>query len=230
MFKHLHDNMTAMEKKLGWFYWAFQLLVLPVALTLLNEHFGEPLTETELNFLFFYLNALLLAAMLHKYILVSCSYGITHPFRTLRVAVVWFGIYWLLSMAVSHVALELDPEFTNANDASIADMAAEGYTLTAIGTVFLAPIAEEIMYRGVIFGSIYHRSKLLAYIVSVVLFAAVHLVGYITVYEPAQLLLGFLQYLPAGLCLGFAYARSGSILAPVLMHIAINQIGISAMR
>lgn len=230
MFKHLHDNMTATEKKLGWCYWLIQLFVLPVALPMFNEHFGNPLTETELNFLFFCLNALLLVLMLHKYILTSCGYGLTHPFRTLRVAVVWFGIYWLLSMAASHVALELDPDFINANDASIAEMAAEEYTLTAVGTVLLAPIAEEIMYRGVIFGSIYHRSRLLAYIVSTVLFAAVHLMGYITVYEPMQLLLGFLQYLPAGLCLGFAYARSGSILAPVLMHIAINQIGISTMR
>lgn len=222
--------MTSTEKKLGWFYWIFQLLVLPAALPMLNEHFGSPLTETELNFLFFCLNFLLLTVLLHKYLLASCGYGLTHPFRTLRMAVIYFILYWLLSMAASYLALEIDPEFVNANDASIAEMVQAEYTLTAIGTVLLAPIAEEIMYRGVIFGSIYHRSKLLAYIVSTVLFAAVHLMGYITVYEPMQLLLGFLQYLPAGLCLGFAYARSGSILAPVLMHIAINQIGISSMR
>lgn len=230
MFKHLHDNMTPTEKKLGWFYWAFQLLVLPVALPILNQHFGSPLTETELNFLFFCLNFLLLTVLLHKYLLTSCGYGLTHPFRTLRMAVVYFLLYWLLTMGASYLALELDPEFVNANDASIAEMVKEEYTLTAVGTILLVPIAEEIMYRGVIFGSIYHRSKVLAYIVSTVLFAAVHLMGYITVYDPTQLLLGFLQYLPAGLCLGFAYARSGSILAPVLMHIAINQIGISSMR
>ena len=230
MFKHLHDNMTSTEKKLGWFYWLFQLFVLPVAMPMVNDYFGSPLTEMELNFLFFCLNALLLALMLHKYIFKSIGYGISRPFRTLRIAVVWFGIYWLLSMAATQAANQLVPEFANANDASIADMAAEDFTLTVIGTVILAPIAEEILYRGVIFGSIYHRSKLLAYVVSIVLFAAVHLIGYITEYTPMALLAAFLQNLPAGLCLGVAYARSGSILAPALMHMAINQIGISAMR
>lgn len=230
MFKHLHDNLTPTEKKLGWCYWLFQLFVLPVAMPMVNDYFGSPLTDLELNFLFFCINALLLVLMLHKYVFKSIGHGISRPFRTLRIAVVWFGIYWLLSMAATQAALYLDPEFINANDASIADMAAEGFTLTAIGTVLLVPIAEEIMYRGVIFGSIYHRSKLLAYVVSIVLFAAVHLMGYITEYTPMALLAAFLQYLPAGLCLAIAYARTGSILAPVLMHIAINQIGISTMR
>ena len=46
----------------------------------------------------------------------------------------------------------------------------------------------------------------------------------------APLLLCFVQYLPAGLCLGWAYARADSIFAPTLMHMIINLIGMLAMR
>lgn len=230
MNKHLHDNMTSLEKKLGWFYWAFQLLILPAALPLLNDHFSAPLTETELNFLYFCLNFLLLTVLLHKYLLASCVHGLRRPFYTLQSAFLGLALYWLLTFGINWLIGYLRPDFFNLNDNSIAQMVQQNYTLTAIGTVLLAPVAEEILYRGVIFGTLYHKSRLSAYLISTFIFAAVHLLGYITLYDPQSLLLCLLQYLPAGLCLGWAYARSGSILAPILMHIAINQMGILSMR
>lgn len=223
-------SMTPAEKKLGWFYWVFQLLVLPVALVLLNNHFGAPLTETELNLLFFGLNFLLLVLIFHKFIFHSCKKGILRPFRTLRLALFGFLLYMLCSYLVSEFILRQYPDFINLNDDSIFGMLDENYSLTILGVVVLAPIAEELLYRGLIFGSLYSHSKLLAYLVSTVVFAAVHIAGYITVYQPLELLLSLLQYLPAGLCLGWVYARSGSVLTPILAHIAVNQIAISVTR
>lgn len=223
-------KMTPAEKKLGWFYWAFQLVLLPVILVLLNNHFGSPMTETELNLLFFVLNFVLLLLIFHKFIFHSCKTGILRPFRTLRWAFFGFGLYWLCSLGVGWLILDLNPEFVNVNDQSIFLMLEENYSLTVLGTVLLAPVAEELLYRGLIFGTLYERSKLLAYIASTLLFALVHIVGYITIYDLPTLLLCLLQYLPAGLCLGFAYARTGSILTPILAHIAVNQIAISSAR
>lgn len=223
-------KMTSTEKKLGWFYWAFQLVLLPVILVILNEHFGSPMTEMELNLLFFVLNFILLLLIFHKFIFHSCKTGILRPFRTLRWAFFGFGLYWLCSLAVGWLILDLNPDFVNVNDQSIFLMLEENYSLTVLGTVLLAPVAEELLYRGLIFGTLYERSKLLAYVLSTLLFAVVHVVGYVSIYEPMTLLLCLLQYLPAGLCLGFAYARTGSILTPILAHIAVNQIAISSAR
>ena len=222
--------MTSVEKKLGWFYWAFQLLLLPVILNILNDHFGSPVTETELNLLFFVLNFVLLLLIFHRFIFLSCKTGILRPFRTLRLALFGFVLYWVCCYAVGHLILKLDPNFVNVNDQHIFQMTKENYSFTVLGTVLLAPVAEELLYRGLIFGTLYERSALLAYILSTLLFAMVHVVGYIGAYEPMTLLLCLLQYLPAGLCLGFAYARTGSILAPILAHIAINQVAILSMR
>ena len=44
------------------------------------------------------------------------------------------------------------------------------------------------------------------------------------------LLLCFLQYLPAGYCLAWCYANTGTIVTPILMHMIVNAYGISAMR
>jgi membrane protease YdiL (CAAX protease family) len=82
----------------------------------------------------------------------------------------------------------------------------------------------------VIFGSIYKRSRILGYAVSALVFAALHVIGYIGFFAPTHLLLCFLQYIPAGLCLAWAYVMADTIWAPILMHIAINQMGVLAMR
>lgn len=223
-------QMTPTEKKLGWFYWAFQLLLLPVILVLLNDHFGAPMTETELNFLFFALNFVLLLLIFHKFVFHSCGVGLRRPLRTLWSAALGFLLYQLASAIAGYMILRLQPDFINANNEAIYDMLDEQYTLIFLGTVVLAPIAEELMYRGLIFGSLYSRSRLLAYAVSSCVFAFVHIDGYITVYDTTTILLCLLQYLPAGLCLGWAYARSGSILAPALAHVLVNLISVNAMR
>ena len=152
------------------------------------------------------------------------------PGHCIGSALLGLGLYWGLSYAVQFFILMVDPDFFNVNDASIGVMVQENFALTAIGTVLLVPVAEEALYRGLIFGAVYNRKPLAAYLISSCVFASVHVIGYIGSYEPMQLALCFLQYLPAGIALGWAYARSNSIWSPILMHITINLIGVVAMR
>ena len=97
-----------------------------------------------------------------------------------------------------------------------------------IGIFFLVPVAEELIYRGVIFGSIQSKSRFVAYALSAAVFSLVHFVGYFP--DPVTFAISFVLYLPAGLSLAWAYQRSSSVLAPILMHIAINLIGTYFMR
>jgi membrane protease YdiL (CAAX protease family) len=46
--------------------------------------------------------------------------------------------------------------------------------------------------------------------------------GYIGQPPHSALMLCLLQYIPAGLCLCWAYERSGSLLAAILVHAATN--------
>lgn len=215
---------------LGWIYWLFQLLLLGAALHLLNDHLPTPLTDTQLNLIFFAINFLAMTVIMWRFLGNSFREGWKRPWRLLQSAgmglMLYFGATYLISLLIAW----LDSAFVNANDASIAAMLGDNYVLTTLCVVVLVPVAEELMYRGLIFRSLYNRAPWAAYLVSTLVFAAIHLVGYIKVYSPLTLALCFLQYLPAGLCLGWAYARSNSIIAPILMHIAINQIGLWAAR
>ncbi len=218
------------ETYAGWFYWGFQLLFLPVILMLLLEAVGRTVNEAQLNFIYFCVNFIVATLLLGRLFIYSVKQGFIRPGYTFQSAALGLAGVQGSNVLFSLVILRLKPDFANVNDSNIGEMVAEHYGMMALGTVFLVPVVEELLYRGVIFGCLYNRSKVAAYIVSTALFSAVHILGYITMYDPVTLLLCFLQYIPAGMCLGWAYARSGSLLAPILIHMTINQIAMLAMR
>lgn len=207
-----------------------QLLILPVILTLINLLAGSPLSDAALNFAFFALNFICVTVIFRHYLIASLRQAFAAPMQCLRTALFGFILYYGASYIVSILIYFIAPEFSNVNDDSIAGMTQDNFALMSIGTVLLVPPVEEVLYRGLIFRGLYNSSRVAAYTVSTLVFCAIHVFGYIGFYDPLTLLLCFLQYIPAGLCLGWAYARADSIWAPILIHITVNLIGISAMR
>ncbi len=228
--KKFSVTMSRTEVILGLLLLAAQLLVLPALLVILNRLLGEPLNEVQINFAFFCLEFLLTVALFHRFLLESGKHALNEPFRTLRFAGLGLLLHWLGSRAMFMLILRLYPGFANVNDASIGALTQENQTLMTIGTVFLVPVAEEVLYRGVIFGALSKYSFLLGYMISTVSFSALHIVGYIGLYDPMLLFMCFLQYIPAGICLCWTYRKADSIWAPILMHITINQASILSMR
>lgn len=215
---------------IGLIYLAIQLIVLQPVLVLINLMLPVPMTEATLNLVYFGVNFLVVVVTFYRFLLESGKIAIAAPFHCLRAAFLSMLAYWVGSLLVSTVIFSIYPEFINVNDSSISQMTQDNYGMMALGTVLLVPITEEVLYRGLIFGKLYNRSPFAAYSVSTLTFAALHVIGYIGMYEPVHLLLCLLQYIPAGLCLGWAYARANTIWAPILMHITINQIAMLSMR
>ena len=102
--------------------------------------------------------------------------------------------------------------------------------LMGIGTVVLVPPAEECFYRGLIFRNLYAKSPCAGYVVSILAFAMIHILGFVGIYTPLELLMALLQYLPAGVCLAWCYTKADTIFAPILLHAAINFISFQALR
>ena len=61
-------------------------------------------------------------------------------------------------------------------------------------------------------------------------FAAIHVLAYIGTESVTTLVLCFLQYLPAGLCLAWTYTKADNIFAPIVVHALVNAIAIGALR
>ena len=222
--------MTKTELIWGWLYLFIQLMILPSILVIGNLILGSPLSDSLLNFLMFAVNFIAVTVIFHRFLWNSLRQALHTPWRCLRGAFIGFALHYLGSFLVNLLISFIYPEFVNVNDQSIISMTQEHFTLMTLGTVFLVPVAEEALYRGLIFRTLYQKIPAAAYIVSALVFSAIHVIGYIGIYEPAHLALCFLQYIPASFALGFAYAKADNIWAPILMHITVNQVGILSMR
>ena len=226
----LSISMSRREMTLGWLLMACQLLILPVAAVIINSLLPNPLTDTALNTLLFLADFILAILIFHRFLAASARHALRMPFRSLRFAALGLILYYIGSFLVGLVISSVSQDFSNVNDNAIFEMAQDNYFQIAICTVLLVPFTEELIYRGVIFRSLHSKSRLAAYVVSAAVFSLIHVAGYIGTASGTVLLLCFLQYIPAGLSLGWAYEKADSIWAPILMHMTVNQISISLMR
>lgn len=221
---------SSRETTLGICYLAFQLLLLPGILTWVNRQLKPPLNAAELNFLFYLLNFLAVILIFHDFLGRSAGQVRQHPAYFCQAVILGLAAYYASSYAVDYVIRLLSPAFANYNDGSIAAMKQTNAFLMTIGTVILVPPAEECFYRGLIFRNLYRKSPAAAYVISMLVFACIHVLGYLGTYRPLELFLAVLQYLPAGLCLAWSYVKSETIFAPIVIHAWINFVAIRQLR
>ena len=214
----------------GGIYLILYISILPLALPLVMMLLFPQLDSAQVNFIYFTMNFAAVTVIFRKYLIQSFRDATRVPFATLRYALLGYLGSMLLSGLVDSAIVSVYPEFMNVNDNSIGAMVQQNYTLMAIGAVILAPITEELLFRGLIFRGLYDRSPAVAHILTMVLFSLIHVSGYVGMYDIKLLFFCFLQYLPAAYCLNFAYRYSGNIIAPILMHMATNLVALSAMR
>ena len=86
--------------------------------------------------------------------------------------------------------------------------------LFSIITVIIAPILEEVVFRKIIFGTLYKRMNfILAGIISAVIFGLIHL-------DPTHLLI----YTAMGLVFAYLYVKTKRIIVPIIAHAGMNGI------
>ncbi len=225
-----HHPLSAREQTAGLVYTVFSLFFLPILLPAANSWLAKPLGNVWINFIYYCLNILCLSALLRGFLRKHLVYAGKHIWKVLGWCLLGFAIYYVSTGILSFFIKKLVPGFSNVNDDNIAQQFSENYWVMAIGTILLVPTAEELMHRALIFGSLKKSYPKAAYPVSMVFFAAVHVMSYVGVQPPLYLALAFLQYLPAGWVLAWCYKKSGCIFVPILIHTIVNITGLFALR
>ena len=228
--RSISSYLSSQETISGFVYLVFQLIFLPSLLRWFNAQLSHPLNTAELNFVFYLINFMAMLLIFHDFLGRSANQVGQHPAYFCQAVILGFVAYYACNYATTWVIRHLVPSFSNYNDEAIAAMSQGNYFLMLVGTVILVPPVEECFYRGLVFRNLYGKSRWAAYIVSILAFAIIHIIGYIGKYSALELLMAFLQYLPAGLCLAWSYAKADTIFAPVLIHAAINFIAIGGLR
>ena len=218
-------SLRKYEKELGIIYLLIQQFLLPQAIGMLSLWLDYPVWL--LNFLYFCMNFLAVCVIFHRFLIDSFQILLEYPWRVLRCAGQGLLMYFVGAFLISMLILSIKPDFANINDQNILEMVAESKGLLFFATMLLVPVAEETLFRGLLFGWLFPKNKVLAYAVSVITFSVVHMLTYVFTEDPLTILLCLLQYLPAGFAMCFAYHKSDTIWTPIMMHIVINFIGLS---
>jgi len=109
----------------------------------------------------------------------------------------------------------LEPLFQNYEELSQLIVGGD-FVITLLTVGIIGPVVEEIMFRGLIFGELRKIMPIkIALVVQAVLFGVYHL-------QPVQ---GAYAAV-IGLLLGLVYYRSSSMVAPMVVHIAINSFSV----
>ena len=222
-------TLSDFEKRWGPVYLLLQLLGVPFGAALVCALLRVP-SVAAVNLLAFWVNGGLAAFFFRELLLRSVRSCARRWGRTLWIAAKGFCLYWIANMAVNILILTVRPDFANVNDAGVNAMIDEFPLLMSLAVVFAVPLAEECLFRGWIFTGLARRSLPLAYAVTVLSFAAVHVTGYIGVYDGPTLALCFLQYLAPAFVLCQTCREADSLCAPLLLHMTINTIALFTTR
>ncbi len=225
----MKTNPSHNETICGWIYLFLQLFLLPSLLNAVNGMLPQKLSTAELNFAFFFLNFMAILWIFHDFLGNSFKQVTQHPIVVMEAVILGAVFYFACTWAVEQIIGLLAPGFANANDASVIAMYRSNPFLMTLGTVVLVPPVEECLYRGLIFRRLYGVSKWAAYLVSIAVFALIHILGFLNTYSPLEVCMAVLQYVPAGLCLAWAYTKGGTIFAPIFIHAVVNAYGIGTM-
>lgn len=215
-------TLTRKETVSGWIWMAVQFLLLGSAVTVL----AAPLGLMKINFLYHLISACATALIFRRFLCGSIRTFRQETRRVLLTAAACLGVYYLLSTALGAVIFAVDASFSNVNDNTVTGFLRSNPVLTSAATIVLAPISEELLFRGLVFHRARRLGKWAAYVISVAAFAAIHIMGYVGSFSAPRLLLCFLQYIPAGIVLAAGMDATGSIITPMLIHACINAVAV----
>ncbi|MBR0446556.1 MAG: CPBP family intramembrane metalloprotease [Oscillospiraceae bacterium] len=217
-------TMRKSEMMFGCIYYTLSYFLFPSVVSLASDTFSIPLWCCQFGL--FLSNFLFSVGIFHRFLLQDGKLALSKPGKILQFTVLGLVFYYTANLIVRYGIFLIRPEYINLNDQRIINLARDGGIWIAAGTVVLVPTAEELLFRGLLFEAVRHKKPIIGWLLSAAAFSAVHILGYIGSYDFISFCLAFVQYLPAGLCLAWAYRASGTIFAPIAMHTIINLIGV----
>ncbi len=222
-------SLPRKSQKLGWIYLAFELFLLPVLLTTLGMMTGIT-SEAYLNCIYYAVNFIVCLILFYPLLRHSVKNALAHPGITVITAAIGFALFQVANIAIGYLISAFVPDFSNVNDSAVAELVYEAPLPMLLSVGFLVPVAEECLFRGLLFVPVFRKKALAAYALSVLFFAAIHVVGYVGLYPAGILALCFVQYIPAGLILCWSLAKTDSLVTPILIHSAVNLFSILTLR
>ncbi len=215
------------EQTKGLIFFALFFLVFPflkMGVEWLFDHFfGLYLSEAMSAAVYYYIMAVLTMVVFWSFLKNALQIFRDHWRENLLAMATGLAGGVVLQLLVHQVPWPLD----NPNNASWAEQYAYSYGATIIIVVVLMPVIEEVLFRGLIFGSLRRYSRPLAWVISVVLFMVYSVWTFAVAYGDIRYMVLAFQYLPMALALTWCYDRGGSVWSASILHAVFDAIALA---
>lgn len=234
--KKLVSGLSAGERFAGTIFFIVYLLILPVAMgplfRLAGHLLGRRVHPDTQAAVYYYSLFAVTVVMFHGFLVRTTQRlleDLSGAAKTVLIGLV--GMYGLneLFSRLARLLPIFSPDRVNLNDGAISTQIASTPHMTLLTVLLLAPFVEEVLFRGLVFGSLKGRSRLLAYAVSCLLFALLHVWQFAVESRDAAYLLMMVRYLTPGVVLAWAYEHTGTLWASFGVHAAANALSVLTM-
>ena len=218
--------MTAGEQIAGTVFFVIYLLVLPFAagpmFRLAAELLGTHIDPGFQNALYYYILFAVTLIIFHGFLGRTSRKLADNLGLACKTLVVGLIALYGLNELVYRLTRLVSAAQSNLNDVSISAQIDDTPHMTVLIVVFLAPFVEEMLFRGLVFGNLKDKSRTVAYLVSCLLFALLHVWQFAVVNRDLTYFLLMVQYLVPGLVLAWVYDHSGTLWTSIGLHAAAN--------
>ena len=222
---NIGSRLTKAQMIAGFLYLPFYVALLAQGLSLLKDLLGLSWTDVQFNTCWFLLNAVIVWVIFHKFLLRSLRS--IRFWELVQAVILGFVFYYAGTWVFGFLTDLLNLRIVSFNDQTVQGLVTENYWLMVFCAVVLAPIVEETLVRGLIFGALRPKSRIAAYLASILFFSMMHVWAHIPGEGLVPVLLAAAQYIPASIALGWTYEKANTVWAPILVHMAINAISMS---
>ena len=145
-----------------------------------------------------------------------------------------FGLFWAFkfgSAILMAILLMIAGEVNTSaivpdNQTTINTLLDSIPLFTWLFAVVLAPIIEEMVFRGVIFQTFRRFGGVFAVVISAILFAFVHVIGEVGTVSPIMFVIHLIPYLGMAIPLSWIYEKYKDITVCMMVHMSSNLIAL----
>lgn len=220
-------DCTRWETIFGWVYLPVHVILLPLLLPVLQYYLLPNLSKLGGNALYYGFSLAVVFVVFWKLLRREFDHFLDRPFQCLYAILLGYGIWYALIMVLGELMMSFGIQNTTPNEQAVDALVAESFNITMVISVIAAPILEEVLFRGIAFQSVRKRSRVAAYLTSMVLFSLYHVWQYAFLYQDVTYLLYAVLYLPITFAITWSYECSGSLWTAIFFHASNNYIAMS---